>query len=188
MEFLVRGAQLGEPGVCITFEERVEDLIANIASLGFDLPQLIAEKKLGLDHVQLDPSQIEEAGEYDLEGLFVRLGYAIDAIGAQRVLLDTIEALFAGLSNTGILRAESDTPGKAGGLMSRTASKAVGYCERAKNALLHRRLPAPEYRYGLGPIQNRLSRPHTREPRNAPPQNCDLVPRTAGRWQWHFCP
>jgi circadian clock protein KaiC len=106
MEFLVRGAQLGEPGVCITFEERVEDLIANIASLGFDLPQLIAEKKLRLDHVQLDPSQIEEAGEYDLEGLFVRLGYAIDAIGAQRVLLDTIEALFAGLSNTGILRAE----------------------------------------------------------------------------------
>ena len=106
MEFLVRGALLGEPGVCITFEERVDDLIANVASLGFDLPQLMAEKKLRLDHVQLDPSQIEEAGEYDLEGLFVRLGYAIDAIGAQRVLLDTIEALFAGLSNTGILRAE----------------------------------------------------------------------------------
>jgi circadian clock protein KaiC len=106
MEFLVRGAQLGEPGVCISFEERVDDLIANVASLGFDLPQLIAEKKLRLDHVQLDRSQIEEAGEYDLEGLFVRLGYAIDAIGAQRVLLDTIEALFAGLSNTGILRAE----------------------------------------------------------------------------------
>ena len=106
MEFLVRGTQLGEPGVCITFEERVDDLIANVASLGFDLPQLIAEKKLRLDHVQLDRSQIEEAGEYDLEGLFVRLGYAIDAIGAQRVLLDTIEALFAGLSNTGILRAE----------------------------------------------------------------------------------
>jgi circadian clock protein KaiC len=106
MEFLVRGTQLGEPGVCITFEERVEDVIANVASLGFDLPQLIAEKKLRLDHVHLDPSQIEEAGEYDLEGLFVRLGYAIDAIGAQRVLLDTIEALFAGLSDTGILRAE----------------------------------------------------------------------------------
>jgi circadian clock protein KaiC len=106
MEFLVRGARLGEPGVCISFEERVEDLIANVASLGFDLPRLIAEKKLRLDHVQLDPSQIEEAGEYDLEGLFVRLGYAIDAIGAQRVLLDTIEALFAGLSNIGILRAE----------------------------------------------------------------------------------
>jgi circadian clock protein KaiC len=106
MEFLVRGAQLGEPGVCISFEERVDDLIANVASLGFDLPQLIAAKKLRLDHVRLDRSQIEEAGEYDLEGLFVRLGYAIDAIGAQRVLLDTIEALFAGLSNAGILRAE----------------------------------------------------------------------------------
>ena len=106
MEFLVRGAQLGEPGVCITFEERAEDLIANVASLGFDLSQLIAEKKLRLDHVQLDRSQIEEAGEYDLEGLFVRLGYAIDAIGARRVLLDTIEALFAGLANIGILRAE----------------------------------------------------------------------------------
>jgi circadian clock protein KaiC len=106
MEFLVHGARLGEPGVCVTFEERVDDLIANVASLGFDLPQLITEKKLRLDHVQLDRSEIEEAGEYDLEGLFVRLGYAIDLIGAQRVLLDTIEALFAGLSNTGILRGE----------------------------------------------------------------------------------
>jgi circadian clock protein KaiC len=107
LEFLVRGAQeFDEPGVCITFEERVEDLIANVASLGFDLQKLVAEKKLRLDHVQLDRSQIEETGEYDLEGLFVRLGYAIDAIGARRVLLDTIEALFAGLSNTFILRAE----------------------------------------------------------------------------------
>jgi circadian clock protein KaiC len=106
MEFLVRGAQLGEPGVCMTFEERVDDIIDNVASLGFDLPTLMAEKKLRLDHVQLDRSQIEETGEYDLEGLFVRLGYAIDTIGARRVLLDTIEALFAGLSNTAILRAE----------------------------------------------------------------------------------
>src|SRR5215468_9443070 len=106
MEFLVRGALLGEPGVCISFEERADDLIANVASLGFDLPQLMDEKKLRLDHIQLDPSQIEEAGEYDLEELFVRLGYAIDAVGAKRVLLDTIEALFAGLSDTGILRAE----------------------------------------------------------------------------------
>jgi circadian clock protein KaiC len=107
LEFLVRGAQeFDEPGVCITFEERVEDLIANVASLGFDLQKLVAEKKLRLDHVQLDRNQIEETGEYDLEGLFVRLGYAIDAIGARRVLLDTIEALFAGLSNTFILRAE----------------------------------------------------------------------------------
>src|SRR5262252_9433286 len=106
MEFLVRGTQLGEPGVCMTFEERSEDLIRNVASLGFDLPTLITEKKLSLDHVHLDRRNIEETGEYDLEGLFVRLGYAIDAIGAKRVLLDTIEALFAGLSNTAILRAE----------------------------------------------------------------------------------
>src|SRR5499433_4442320 len=106
MEFLVRGAQLGEPGVCMTFEERVDDLIANVASLGFDLPQLIVEKKLRLDHVQLDRSQIEETGEYDLEGLFVRLGYAIDTIGAKRVVLDTIETIFAGLPNPFILRAE----------------------------------------------------------------------------------
>ena len=83
---------------------------------------------------------------------------------------------------------QSDTPGKAGGLMSGTASKAVGYCEKAKNALLHRRLPAPEYRPGLVPTQSLPSRPHTHGPRNAPPQNCDLVQQTAGRWQWHFCP
>src|SRR5204863_6536652 len=66
MEFLVRGTQFGEPGICVTFEERVEDVIENVASLGFDLPTLIAEKKLSLDHVQLDRSQIEETGEYDL--------------------------------------------------------------------------------------------------------------------------
>ena len=106
MEFLVRGTQFGDPGVCMTFEERIDDVISNVASLGFDLRQLIAEQKLRLDHVQLDRSQIEETGEYDLEGLFVRLAYAIDAIGAKRVLLDTIEALFAGLSNATILRAE----------------------------------------------------------------------------------
>src|SRR5947199_388975 len=106
MEFLVRGTQLGEPGVCMMFEERSEDLIRNVASLGFDLPTLITEKKLSLDHVHLDRRNIEETGEYDLEGLFVRLGYAIDAIGAKRVVLDTIEALFSGLSNRAILRAE----------------------------------------------------------------------------------
>jgi circadian clock protein KaiC len=107
LEFLVRGAQeFGEPGVCISFEERVEDLSTNVASLGFDLPTLVAEKQLRLDHVQLDRSEIEETGEYDLEGLFVRLGYAIDAIGAKRVLLDTVESLFGGLSNTFILRSE----------------------------------------------------------------------------------
>jgi len=106
MEFLVRGVQFGEAGVGVTFEERVEDVIANVASLGFDLPTLIAAKKLSLDHVELDRTMIEETGGYDLEGLFVRLGYAIDAMGVRRVLLDSIEALFVGLSNTAILRAE----------------------------------------------------------------------------------
>ncbi len=107
MEFLVRGAlQFGEPGVCMSFEERVPDLVRNVASLGFDLQDLIDRKKLVIDHVQVDRSQIEETGEYDLEGLFVRLNYAIGSIGAKRVLLDTIESLFAGLSNEAVLRSE----------------------------------------------------------------------------------
>ncbi len=107
LEFLVRGARdFGEPGVCMTFEERAQDLAENVAGLGFDLQKLIGKKQLVIDHVQLERSQIEETGEYDLEGLFVRLNHAIDSIGAKRVLLDTIEALFAGLSNESILRAE----------------------------------------------------------------------------------
>lgn len=107
LEFLVRGIRdFGEPGVCLTFEERAEDLVQNVAALGFDLQSLINEKKLVIDHVNLERSMIEETGEYDLEGLFVRLNHAIDSIGAKRVLLDTIEALFAGLSNESILRAE----------------------------------------------------------------------------------
>jgi circadian clock protein KaiC len=107
LEFLVRGArEFGEPGVCMTFEERAIDLAHNVASLGFDLQQLVDAKKLVIDHVQVERSQIEETGEYDLEGLFVRLNHAIDSIGAKRVLLDTVEALFAGLSNESILRAE----------------------------------------------------------------------------------
>ncbi len=107
IEFLVRGVeQYGEPGVLMTFEETADELAANVASLGFDLKQLQADKKLRLDHVHVDRSEIEEAGEYDLEGLFIRLGYAIDAIGAKRVVLDTIEALFAGFPNEGVLRSE----------------------------------------------------------------------------------
>ena len=107
LEFLVRGArEFDEPGVCMTFEERAGDLASNVAALGFDLQQLIDQKKLVIDDVRIDRSQIEETGEYDLEGLFVRLNHAINSIGAKRVLLDTIEALFAGLSNESILRAE----------------------------------------------------------------------------------
>jgi circadian clock protein KaiC len=107
MEFLVRGAlQFDEPGVFMSFEERTEDLARNYASLGFDLEDLTARKQISLDYVHIERSEIEETGEYDLEGLFVRLGYAIDTIGARRVVLDTVEALFSGLSNESILRAE----------------------------------------------------------------------------------
>ena len=107
MEFLVRGAtQFGEPGVFMMFEENAAELTANVRSLGFDLDRLVADKKIVLDHVHIERSEIEETGEYDLEGLFIRLGYAIDSIGAKRVVLDTVEALFAGLPNHAILRAE----------------------------------------------------------------------------------
>ncbi|HSD53839.1 MAG TPA: circadian clock protein KaiC [Burkholderiales bacterium] len=107
MEFLARGAtELGEPGVFVSFEERAEELAQNVRSLGFDLDALAAEKKLLVDYVHVERSEIEETGEYDLEGLFIRLGHAIDSIGAKRVVLDTIETLFGGLSNEGILRAE----------------------------------------------------------------------------------
>lgn len=107
MEFLVRGAtEYGEPGVFMTFEETAPELVANVSSLGFDLKTLESEKKLLVDHVHVERSEIEETGEYDLEGLFVRLGYVIDSIGAKRVVLDTLETLFSGLSNTAILRSE----------------------------------------------------------------------------------
>ena len=107
MEFLVRGTtQFNEPGVFMSFEETNEELIKNVASLGFDLEDLVKHKKIALDHVHIERSEIEETGEYDLEGLFIRLGYAIDSIGAKRVVLDTIESLFAGLPNQLILRAE----------------------------------------------------------------------------------
>jgi circadian clock protein KaiC len=107
MEFLVRGAtQFDEPGVFMSFEETNEELIKNVASLGFDLVDLVRNKKIALDHVRIERSEIEETGEYDLEGLFIRLGYAIDTIGAKRIVLDTIESLFAGLPNQLILRAE----------------------------------------------------------------------------------
>ena len=107
MEFLVRGAtQFGESGVFVSFEETPEELVQNVASLGFDLAALEAEHKLILDFIRIERSEIEETGEYDLEGLFIRIGYALDSIGAKRIALDTLESLFGGLSNEGILRAE----------------------------------------------------------------------------------
>jgi len=107
MTFLVNGAtQFNEPGVFMSFEERAADLTANFASLGYNLDGLVAEGKLAIDHVRVERSEIEETGEYDLEGLFVRLGYAVDRIGARRVVLDTIESLFSGFTDPSILRAE----------------------------------------------------------------------------------
>jgi circadian clock protein KaiC len=107
IEFLVHGiTKFNEPGVFMAFEETEEDLRKNVASLGYDLKELSDRKKLVVDHVHIERSEIEETGEYDLEGLFVRLGYAIDSIGAKRVVLDTIESIFAGLPNPSILRAE----------------------------------------------------------------------------------
>ena len=107
MEFIVRGAtQYDEPGVFMAFEETPEELSVNVRSLGFDLDQLVKAKKLAIDFVRVERSEIEETGDYDLEGLFIRLGAAIDSVGAKRVVLDTIEALFSGLQNEGILRAE----------------------------------------------------------------------------------
>lgn len=107
LEFLVRGAtQYDEPGVFMSFEETEGELSANVASLGFDLPKLVARKKIAIDHVRVERSEIEETGEYDLEGLFVRLQHAIDSVGAKRVALDTIESLFAALPNEAVLRSE----------------------------------------------------------------------------------
>jgi circadian clock protein KaiC len=107
MEFLVHGAlQYNEPGVFLAFEETEKDLSANVASLGYDLDKLVANKKIILDHVHVERKEIEETGEYDLEGLFIRLNHAIDSIGAKRVVLDTIETLFSGLPNPLILRSE----------------------------------------------------------------------------------
>src|SRR5687767_8771012 len=106
-EFLVHGAvEFGEPGVLMSFEETDVDMVKNVASLGFNLDDLIEQGKISVDYVRVERSEIEETGEYDLEGLFIRLGFAIDSIGAKRVVLDTLEALFGGLQNEGILRAE----------------------------------------------------------------------------------
>lgn len=107
MEFLVRGAlEYDEPGVFMSFEETTDDLVENAQSLGFDLRRLSARRRLLLDYVQLERAKLTESGEYDLEGLFIRLGHAIETIGAKRVVLDTIELLFSGLSDRLMVRAE----------------------------------------------------------------------------------
>ena len=107
IEFLVRGAlEFNEPGVIMAFEETPQDMARNVASLGFDIQDLADKKKLFLDYVYVEPSQIQETGEYNLEGLFIRLQNAVNTVGAKRIMLDTVEALFGGFSNPGVLRAE----------------------------------------------------------------------------------
>lgn len=107
IQFLVKGIiDHNEPGVLMSFEESRSDLAKNVRSLGFDLEQLVKEDKLRIDHVKIERSEIEETGEYDLDGLFIRLNHAIDSIGAKRVVLDTIESLFGGVENLGLLRSE----------------------------------------------------------------------------------
>ncbi len=107
MEFLVRGAtQYNEPGVFISFEETEKELTANVASLGFDLENLVEHKKIWLEHIHVERGEIEQNGEYDLDGLFVRIHLAIESIGAKRVVLDTIESLFSALPNPTLVRTE----------------------------------------------------------------------------------
>jgi circadian clock protein KaiC len=107
MEFLLRGAeQYGEHGVFMAFEETEQDLSQNVRSLGFDLDKMVADGKLSVDHIRVERSEIEETGEFDLEGLFLRLNLAIESVGAKRVVLDTLESLFGGFTNQAILRAE----------------------------------------------------------------------------------
>jgi circadian clock protein KaiC len=106
MQFLIHGASIGEPGVAVTFEETADDLRKNVASLGVDLETLIRQKKLAIDHIHVDRSEILETGGYDLSGLFVRLDYAMKSVGAKRIVLDTLEVLFSGFTNPAVLRSE----------------------------------------------------------------------------------
>jgi circadian clock protein KaiC len=106
-QFLIEGIRkYNEPGVLMSFEETAEDITQNVRSLGFDVPEMVKAKKLKIDFVRVERSEIEETGEFDLEGIFVRLNYAIDSVGAKRVVLDTIESLFSGIENEALLRAE----------------------------------------------------------------------------------
>ncbi len=105
--FLIYGArECNEPGVFVTFEERPVDIVSNVASLGFGLDKLIADNKIYIEHIAIDPSELAEIGDYDLEALFIRLEMAIQQVGAKRVVLDTIESLFSAFENPAILRAE----------------------------------------------------------------------------------
>ena len=106
LQFIINGALAGEPGVILSFEETAEDLIKNVASLGVDLASMIRRKKIAIDHVRVDRSEILETGGYDLSGLFVRIAHAIDSVGATRIFIDTLEVLFSSFTNAGVMRSE----------------------------------------------------------------------------------
>lgn len=105
-EFLVRGTEMGEPGVFVAFEETAEEITTNVASVGWDLDRLCSEGKLVIDHVKVERERIDQTGDYDLEALFIRIGFAIDEVKAKRVVLDTLEVLFSALDDSARLRAE----------------------------------------------------------------------------------
>lgn len=107
MQFLVQGiTRYDEPGVFIAFEENAQDLAINMASMGVNVDQLRAANKLAVDWVHPSPGEIEEAGEYDLEGLFIRIQCALERVQARRIVLDSIEALFSSLKDEATLRSE----------------------------------------------------------------------------------
>ena len=106
LHFLMWGAEHGEPGVFVAFEETKEDLIKNVRSLGYDLESFIKRKKIAIEYVRIERAEIEETGEYDLEALFIRLNDALKVTGAKRLVIDSVETLFAGLQNSGVLRSE----------------------------------------------------------------------------------
>ena len=182
LEFLVRGAiQYNEPGVFASFEESIPDLTRNAASLGFDLDRLVADKKLFLDHVHIDRTEIEETGEYNLDGLFIRLADAVQKVKARRVVLDTIEVLFGQLPNHGILRSEirrlfewfrqkgltaviTAERDKPDGLTRHGLEEFVSDCvilleHPTREEISTRRLRIVKYR-GLAPRHERVSLPH----------------------------
>jgi circadian clock protein KaiC len=147
MEFIVAGAtEYGEPGVFIAFEETAAELTQNVRSLGFDLDRLAEEKKLIVDFVRIERSEIDETGDYDLEGLFIRIGAAIDAIGAKRVALDTIENLFAGLQNQGITAERGEGALTRHGLEEYVSDCVILLDHRVTDQVSTRRLRVVKYR------------------------------------------
>jgi circadian clock protein KaiC len=107
MQFLVRGiTEFGEPGVFIAFEESAQELATNMSSMDIDLQRLCAENKLAIDWVHLEGGEVPKTGDFNLQALFVRIQSALQRVHARRIVLDSIEALFAALPDHKTLRSE----------------------------------------------------------------------------------